>query len=218
MRERRRGRLRIQQPHHHLLAVLRGQRRYPYVQLPPAKRHHEPPVLRRPPLGDIHVGKDLDARSQGILQRSRHALQVPQHPVHPQPHHRFIFLRLDVYVAGFPLHRRLNHLRDHPHRRRALAQQLRLHFLERILGGLPGTHREKLDFPLFVPRPLLRCSSALSLQFHRVPRPVIFRDAAHNLFAETEPYLDVGTRRKTQIIQQRQVLRVGHDHRQPLVF
>ena len=203
LRERRRRRLRIQQPHHHLLAVLCGQRRYPHVQLPPAQRYHEAPVLRRPPLGDIHVGKDLDARSQGILQGSRHALQISQHPVHPQPHHRFIFLRLDVYVAGFLLHRRLNHFRDHPHRRRALVQQLRLHFLERILGGLPGTRREKFDLPPFVPRPRLRRGSALSLQFHRVPRrfPVIFGDAAHNLFAETEPHLDVGPRRKTQIVQ-----------------
>ena len=67
----------LQQPQHHLLPILRGQRRNAQVDPPPVDLDHEPAVLGRSPFGDVHVRQDFYARGDLMLQRTRNALEFP---------------------------------------------------------------------------------------------------------------------------------------------
>ena len=126
----------FQQPHDDFFAVLSGQGGDAEVHLALADDHQEAPILRRPALGNVHVGQDLDARDERVLDVARHSAQVSQHAVHAQPHGRIGGLRLDVDVAGLPRQRGLNDFGDHVHRGRALLAHFGLHFLENLPVGL----------------------------------------------------------------------------------
>jgi len=47
--------------------------------------HPDAPVLRRPSLGDVQLGEQLDARNDGRLEALRWTGQLGEHAVHPEP-------------------------------------------------------------------------------------------------------------------------------------
>ena len=112
----------VEQPHHDPFAVDHGDHRDADVDLAAADLQHNPAVLRKPALGDVQSGHDLQAADDCRLEAAdlrRHRLRV-EHAVDavadPQPR----LLRLDVYVAGPRLDGLQQDLVDQPDDRRLL--------------------------------------------------------------------------------------------------
>src|SRR5260370_23064193 len=79
----------VEHAQHDRLAVQRGDRRHPEVDLVTAYGQLDAAVLRQPALGDVEPRHDLDARDDGGLQPRRRWLDLMQHTVvsvsYPQP-------------------------------------------------------------------------------------------------------------------------------------
>ena len=67
------------------------------IFLPPTL-DREPAVLRHAPLGDVHVGHDLEPADDTGLDRLRRAHDLVQHAVDAKPHPQIALARLDVDV------------------------------------------------------------------------------------------------------------------------
>src|SRR5437879_7101003 len=94
---------------HHRFANLSGESRYTEVDLSPSQREADASVLRQPPFGNIQVGHDLDARSDGqgqMLGRRRHFIQSAVHAI---ADFEFVLERLKVNVARAVLYRLIKH-------------------------------------------------------------------------------------------------------------
>ena len=93
--------VRIEHPHHQLLAKGRGQRGQAQLDLVAIGRPRlDPPVLRPAPLHHIHPPQQLDAAGHGRHHPRRHLIDIVQQPVDTEAHHAQIPPRLQVNVAG----------------------------------------------------------------------------------------------------------------------
>ena len=114
----------VENSHHDLLAVEHRQGRDAEVDDAVPHLELEAPVLRHPPLGDVELREDLDARGERRphLERRPHDLQ--QRAVDPVAHPDLVLERLDVDVAGAPLDRLDQQSVDQLHHRRVLELRL----------------------------------------------------------------------------------------------
>jgi hypothetical protein len=69
------------------------------VHAPAAQGHADSPVLGQPPLGDVHLGHDLDARSHRGLQAPGRGLLLEEDAVDAIPDAQGVLERLDVDVG-----------------------------------------------------------------------------------------------------------------------
>ena len=116
-----------------LFAVRGGEGAHAEVDLAAFEHHVDPPVLRQPPLADVHRAHDLDAAGDGVQQVLRHLQRLVQPAVDAVAHPHAAFGRLDVDVAGPFLHRVENDV-VHQADDRRLAGDL-LHVAD-VLDGL----------------------------------------------------------------------------------
>ena len=98
----------VEEPHDDRLAVHGGDRRDADVHAPAAERDADAPVLRQTPLGDVHLGHELDARGHGGLQPARRRLLVEEDPVDPVPDAERVLEGLDVDVRRLGVDRVLD--------------------------------------------------------------------------------------------------------------
>ncbi len=112
----------VEHAQHDLLAVERGHRRYPEIDLVAAHRQLDAAILRQPALGDVEPRHDLDAGDHRGLQSRRRRLDLVQHPVvaiaHPQP----VGKRLQMHVRGMGFDGASDHLVDEPDHRRLAGE------------------------------------------------------------------------------------------------
>ena len=99
----------VQHPHDHRLAKQRGQHADPQVDRVPPDRQLDPPVLGDPPLGDVEVRHDLHPAHDRVRQVPRGGNHLEQHPVGPHPNLELVFERFEVDVAGLILDRQQQH-------------------------------------------------------------------------------------------------------------
>ena len=90
---------------HDLLAEQHRQRRDAEVDDAVAHLELEPAVLRHPPLGDVELREDLDARGERRLHLERRPHDLEQRAVDAVAHPDLVLERLDVDVAGAALDR-----------------------------------------------------------------------------------------------------------------
>ena len=77
-------------------------------------------VLRQPPLGDVQLGQDLDARDDRGRQPGRRRSGLAQPAVHPIANAQMIARRLDMDVRGMEAQRVGQQLIDQPNHGRFL--------------------------------------------------------------------------------------------------
>ena len=65
---------------------------------------HDAAVLREPLFADVELGHDLHAAGDGVLQLHGRRHHVLQNAVNAEAHAIFLFVRLDVDIAGAALH------------------------------------------------------------------------------------------------------------------
>ena len=119
-----RGQVRlVEDAHHHLLAVHRRQDRHADVDLLLQRLDLEAPVLGTPPLGDVEVGHDLDARDDRAVQGLRRRRTLHQGPVDAVPEARGLLQGLEVDVGRLRL-QGLDHHRVHHPDDRGLARRV----------------------------------------------------------------------------------------------
>ena len=82
------------------LAELGGQGRDAHVDGAAVHRDGDAPVLGQTPLGDVHLGHDLDARGEGGLVLARDGVHLVQRPVDAVVDDQRVAARLEVDVAG----------------------------------------------------------------------------------------------------------------------
>ena len=117
----------VEDPHHDALAVHRRHRRHAQVDLLALHAQPDAPVLRQPPLGDVEVREDLDARDHGGREPARRRLDLVQHAVDPVAHDQPVLERLDVDVGRARSERvgdQQRHEADHRRLRREVLQLL----------------------------------------------------------------------------------------------
>ena len=107
-------------------------------------RDHEAAILRGAALSDIHVGENLDAGHERVLDASGNTFQFAQDSIHADSHNGCRGLRLNVDVAGLLVHGLLYDFRHQADRRSFLLIEFRLNFLNRFAIGLAGTGRNEL--------------------------------------------------------------------------
>src|SRR6185436_16660098 len=94
----------IEQPEYDLLAPQRRKRAHAEVELLflPSDIHlqHDAAVLRKPLLADVQLGHDFQAGGYRILQFQRRRHDRLQHTVNTEPNSKFLFVRLNMNVAG----------------------------------------------------------------------------------------------------------------------
>jgi hypothetical protein len=95
----------VEDSEHDLLAVQHRQGADAEVDDPVPHLELEPAVLRHAPLGDVELRENLDTRRERGFHLERRAHDLEQRTVHPVAHSDFVLERLDVDVAGAPLHR-----------------------------------------------------------------------------------------------------------------
>ena len=64
------------------------------------RRHRQAPVLRYPAFGDVHLGHDLKAADNPVVDAARRAHHLVQNPVDPEPHQQIVFVGFEVDVTG----------------------------------------------------------------------------------------------------------------------
>ena len=89
----------VENPEHDLLAEEHRQRRDAEVDDPVAHLELEPAVLRHPPLGDVELRQDLDARGERRLHLERRLHHFQQRAVDAVANPDLVLERLDVNVA-----------------------------------------------------------------------------------------------------------------------
>src|SRR5690349_13959486 len=92
-------RVAFEQAQHHFLSVLRRKSGGTEIDAPIAELDHESAVLWRTSLGNVHVGKNLHARGDGILEGARNLLKFSQDTVYAHTNRCLAVLRLDVDIA-----------------------------------------------------------------------------------------------------------------------
>ena len=95
----------VENSEHDLLAEQHRQRRDAEVDDPASHLQLEPAVLRHPPLGDVELGQNFDARGERRLHLERRPHDLEQGAVDAVAHPDLVLERLDVNVAGAPAHR-----------------------------------------------------------------------------------------------------------------
>src|SRR6266849_622035 len=98
----------VQQPQHDLFAPQRRQRATAEVELlfAAANTHlqHDAAVLRQPLLADVQLGHDFKARRDGVFELHRRRHDRLEHTINSEADAEFLFVRLDMDVAGAPFH------------------------------------------------------------------------------------------------------------------
>ncbi len=108
----------VEDTHDDLLAVDGRQDRHAHVDLLLEGLDLEAAVLRTPPFGDVEVGKDLDARADGVVERLRRGGALDELAVDAVAEARILLHRLEMDVGRLRL-QRLDHDRvDHADDRR----------------------------------------------------------------------------------------------------
>ena len=93
----------VEDSHHDAFAEHRGQHADPQVDGVTTDRQFDTAVLRQPPLGNIEVGHDFDARGDGEGQVTWRRHHFVQHAVRLDANPELVFKRLEVHVAGVVL-------------------------------------------------------------------------------------------------------------------
>ena len=116
----------VEDPHHDRLAVHRRHRRDAKVDLLALHAQPDAAVLRQPPLGDVEVRHDLDARDHRGGEAARRRLDLVQHAVDPVTDDEPVLERLDVDVGRARVERVGDDERDEPDHRRLRREVLQL--------------------------------------------------------------------------------------------
>ena len=114
----------VQHAQHDGLAVKRGDRRHPEVDLLPAHGQLDAAILRQPALGDVEARHDLYARSYGGGQARRRAVGLVQHAVVAVAHAQPVLERLDMDVGRLRLDRAGDDLVHQAYHRRLAREVL----------------------------------------------------------------------------------------------
>jgi len=94
------GRALVQDSHDHRLAVHGRDRGHAEVDLALLGRKLDAPVLGHKPLGDVHVGHDLDPRDDGRMEPLGGRALLNQETIDAVLDLEFVLKRLDVDIAG----------------------------------------------------------------------------------------------------------------------
>src|SRR2546422_903398 len=108
----------LQQPHDDRLAVHGGDGGHADVHARAVQVDADAAILRQPPLGDVHLGHDLDARGEAGRQRRWRRLLVVEDPVDAVADPQRVLERLDVDVGGLGGDRVLDEEVHEPYHRR----------------------------------------------------------------------------------------------------
>ena len=104
-----------------LLPPHRRQRRHTQVDRLPEVAHREPPVLGDPPLGDVHVGHDLQPAHDPAQDAARGPVGVAEHAVDAVADPQVLLGRLEVDVGGLVGDRLGDQQVHEPHHRGVLG-------------------------------------------------------------------------------------------------
>ena len=104
----------VQDPHHDGFAVHRRHRRHAQVDLLALYPQADAAVLRQPPLGDVEVRHDLDARDHRGGEAARGRFDFVQHAVDPVADDEPVLERLDVDIGRARVERIGDDERDEP--------------------------------------------------------------------------------------------------------
>ena len=116
----------VEQAQHDLLAEDGRQNRDAEVHvLAGAELELDAAVLRQPPLGDVERRHDLDARGDGVLELERRLHDLFEHAVDAVADAEHLLVRLEMDVAGAPLHGAGEDGVDQPDDRRVLGRAAR---------------------------------------------------------------------------------------------
>ena len=116
----------VEHPHHQALAVHRGHRRQAQIEFVALDPRLDAPVLRQPPLGDVEVRQQLDARTDrgAVLEPDR--LAGMDHAVDPVAHMQPVFERFEVDVRRAQVGDAADDRVDQPDHRRLAGQVLQV--------------------------------------------------------------------------------------------
>ena len=112
----------VQHAQHDLFAVHRAQRGHAEVDLPVViDLHTEPAILGQALLGDVHAGQYLHARDETVVDPLGEREHLAQDAIEAVAHDDTIPGRLDVDIAGPPLHRPIDDATDEVDNRRLVS-------------------------------------------------------------------------------------------------
>ncbi len=211
------GAARVQQANHYFFPVVGRQRRNPKVEPVWPDSHHDPSILGRTPLSDVHIGKDLDSGNQRLLHLHGNLHQVAQNAIHPKANDRSACLRIDVNITCFLVCRGSDNAGKEPDSRRALVRPGRIKFSDRFLFAPAHFVAQKLDnrgvFQINLEQPVpvgfgQFCSDL----------PIMFIDRRIDFGGKAEPRRDLHAGDEAQFVHHGQILWLSHDHDKPLPF
>ena len=108
----------VEDAQHGILAMNRGHHRDADIDVAPPREHPERTILRHAPLGDVELGKHLDARDDALgLFDARHLRNIDQHAVNAKFNGESAWCRFPVNVASALLHRVIQGRVDDAHHR-----------------------------------------------------------------------------------------------------
>ncbi len=195
---------RIHDAHDDFLAAGERERRDAQIDAAAADLGHETAVLRQALLGDVEVREHLDARDDRALRPLGQALFLTQQTVHAQAHHELVALRLDVDVARALLDRAMQQPVRETDDRPALG------LAHQLLDGLALVALGVRIHDHFV----LALDDALNDLVHRAVEVVVALDGREELARGGEHRLDEHAGVEAEVLERRDVERVGHGHDQ----
>jgi hypothetical protein len=179
-----------------------SRRRYAEVDHAPAHPQLDAAVLRHPPLGDVQVAQDLEARDQRRLHLDRRPHDLHQHAVDAVADADVLLVALEVDVRRPAVHRVGEDAVDQLDHRRLLHRRRQRADRKLLLAVLDDLHVLGLDLLEQVVDLFVR--AALVLLLDDLAQREVARD--HRL--------DVQAGDELEVVQHPQVRGVGHRHRE----
>ena len=195
--------VRVEDPHHHLVAEGGGNRRHAQLHLRVAARGADAAVLR-PLQGDVEPAHDLEPIGDGPVHGPGDPVDGVEHAVDPHPDDGLLPARLDVDVAGALLE--------------GVVEQVLDRGDHRLGGGLqrldPGEVHELLEIPHVRRGRVLELDPGLR---DLLAEAVDLGDGAVDVGGRGQDRLHVSARQAPQVLDQLPVERVGgRDEQHPV--
>ncbi len=184
----------IQNSHHDLFAVNRRYHRNTNIDIPPGRLDFEPAVLRKTPLGYIHLRKNLNPRYHCRLHPPRRRNHITKYPVYSHTNRHRTLLRLNMNIAGTTLNR--------------LAQQ-QIH---------KSNHRRirSVNFTAYISGKLFFCIITVifgaHFQLSQITKTLLVKVAAVIDMLKGSLYLRLGTYQRLDFLLELQRHRIDRDH------